>query len=261
MHQPLASINPDAKIADDVVIGPFTTIDRNVEIGPGTRIGSNVTILEGARIGSGVTIFPGAVISAIPQDLKFRGEETTAIIGDNTVLRECVTVNRGTAAKGKTAVGSNCLIMAYSHVAHDCEVGNNVIISNASQLAGEVKVDDYAIIGGGSLIHQFCHIGEHIMMQGGALVNKDIPPYIKAAREPISYTGVNTVGLRRRGFSSETIELIQEVYRLLYNSGRPITEAVSLVEQQVPQCKERDTILDFVRNSQRGILRCYPGVV
>ena len=239
MHQPLASINPDAKIADDVVIGPFTTIDRNVEIGPGTRIGSNVTILEGARIGSGVTIFPGAVISAIPQDLKFRGEETTAIIGDNTVLRECVTVNRGTAAKGKTVVGSNCLIMAYSHVAHD----------------------DYAIIGGGSLIHQFCHIGEHIMMQGGALVNKDIPPYIKAAREPISYTGVNTVGLRRRGFSSETIELIQEVYRLLYNSGRPITEAVSLVEQQVPQCKERDTILDFVRNSQRGILRCYPGVV
>lgn len=261
MHQPLASINPDAKIADDVVIGPFTTIDRNVEIGPGTRIGSNVTILEGARIGSGVTIFPGAVISAIPQDLKFRGEETTAIIGDNTVLRECVTVNRGTAAKGKTVVGSNCLIMAYSHVAHDCEVGNNVIISNASQLAGEVKVDDYAIIGGGSLIHQFCHIGEHIMMQGGALVNKDIPPYIKAAREPISYTGVNTVGLRRRGFSSETIELIQEVYRLLYNSGRPITEAVSLVEQQVPQGKERDTILDFVRNSQRGILRCYPGVV
>ena len=261
MHQPLASINPDAKIADDVVIGPFTTIDRNVEIGPGTRIGSNVTILEGARIGSGVTIFPGAVISAIPQDLKFRGEETTAIIGDNTVLRECVTVNRGTAAKGKTVVGSNCLIMAYSHVAHDCEVGNNVIISNASQLAGEVKVDDYAIIGGGSLIHQFCHIGEHIMMQGGALVNKDIPPYIKAARAPISYTGVNTVGLRRRGFSSETIELIQEVYRLLYNSGRPITEAVSLVEQQVPQCKERDTILDFVRNSQRGILRCYPGVV
>ncbi len=177
------------------------------------------------------------------------------------MLRECVTVNRGTAAKGKTVVGSNCLIMAYSHVAHDCEVGNNVIISNASQLAGEVKVDDYAIIGGGSLIHQFCHIGEHIMMQGGALVNKDIPPYIKAAREPISYTGVNTVGLRRRGFSSETIELIQEVYRLLYNSGRPITEAVSLVEQQVPQCKERDTILDFVRNSQRGILRCYPGVV
>lgn len=247
MHQPLASINPDAKIADDVVIGPFTTIDRNVEIGPGTRIGSNVTILEGARIGSGVTIFPGAVISAIPQDLKFRGEETTAIIGDNTVLRECVTVNRGTAAKGKTIVGNNCLIMAYSHVAHDCEVGNNVIISNASQLAGEVKVDDYAIIGGGSLIHQFCHIGEHIMMQGGALVNKDIPPYIKAAREPISYTGVNTVGLRRRGFSSETIELIQEVYRLLYNSGHTITDAIEVVERQVPQCKERDTILDFVR--------------
>lgn len=261
MHQPLASINPDAKIADDVVIGPFTTIDRNVEIGSGTRIGSNVTILEGSRIGNGVTIFPGAVIGAIPQDLKFRGEETTAEIGDNTVLRECVTVNRGTAAKGRTVVGKNCLIMAYSHVAHDCIVGNNVIISNASQLAGEVEVDDFAIIGGGSLIHQFCHIGSHIMMQGGALVNKDIPPFIKAAREPISYTGVNTVGLRRRGYSSETIELIQETYRLLYNSGKNISDAIELIEREVPQCTERDMILNFVRKSERGILRCYPGTV
>lgn len=261
MHQPLAYINPDAKIADDVVIGPFTTIDRNVEIGPGTRIGNNVTILEGARIGSGVTIFPGAVVGAIPQDLKFRGEETTAIIGDNTVLRECVTVNRGTAAKGRTIVGKNCLIMAYTHVAHDCIVGNNVIISNATQLAGEVEVDDFAVIGGGSLIHQFCHIGSHIMMQGGALVNKDIPPFIKAAREPISYTGVNTVGLRRRGFSSETIELIQETYRLLYNSGKNISDALELIEREVPQCPERDLIIDFVRKSERGILRCYPGIV
>lgn len=261
MHQPLASINPDAKIADDVVIGPFTTIDRNVEIGSGTRIGSNVTILEGSRIGNGVTIFPGAVIGAIPQDLKFRGEETTAEIGDNTVLRECVTVNRGTAAKGRTVVGKNCLIMAYSNVAHDCIVGNNVIISNASQLAGEVEVDDFAIIGGGSLIHQFCHIGSHIMMQGGALVNKDIPPFIKAAREPISYTGVNTVGLRRRGYSSETIELIQETYRLLYNSGKNISDAIELIEREVPQCTERDMILNFVRKSERGILRCYPGTV
>lgn len=257
MHQPLASINPEARIADDVVIGPFTTIDRNVEIGPRTRIGSNVTILEGARIGSGVTIFPGAVVGAIPQDLKFRGEETTAVVGDNTVLRECVTVNRGTAAKGSTIVGSNCLIMAYSHIAHDCRIGNNVIISNASQLAGEVTVDDFAIIGGGSLIHQFCHIGSHIMMQGGALVNKDIPPYIMAAREPISYTGVNIVGLRRRGFSSETIELIQETYRLLYNSGRTITESIGIIEERIPRCPERDAIVDFVRNSSRGILRGY----
>ena len=261
MHQPLASINPDARIADDVVIGPFTTIDRNVEIGAGTRIGSNVTILEGARIGCGVTIFPGAVVGAIPQDLKFRGEETTAEIGDNTVLRECVTVNRGTAAKGRTVVGKNCLIMAYSHVAHDCIVGNNVIISNASQLAGEVEVDDFAIIGGGSLIHQFCHIGSHIMMQGGALVNTDIPPFIKAAREPISYTGINTVGLRRRGYSSETIELIQETYRLLYNSGKNISDALELIEREVPQCAERDMIVNFVRKSERGILRCYPGTV
>lgn len=255
MHQPLASINPEAKIADDVVIGPFTTIDRNVEIGPGTRIGSNVTILEGARIGSGVTIFPGAVISAIPQDLKFRGEETTAVIGDNTVLRECVTVNRGTAAKGRTVVGSNCLIMAYSHVAHDCIVGNNVIISNATQLAGEVVVDDCAIIGGGSLVHQFCHIGSYIMMQGGALVNKDIPPFIKAAREPISYTGINSIGLHRRGFSAEAIACIQDIYRMIYASGLNVTDAVARVEAEVEPSPERNIILSFIRSSQRGIIR------
>ena len=255
MHQPLASINPEAKIADDVVIGPFTTIDRNVEIGPGTRIGSNVTILEGARIGSGVTIFPGAVISAIPQDLKFRGEETTAVIGDNTVLRECVTGNRGTAAKGRTVVGSNCLIMAYSHVAHDCIVGNNVIISNATQLAGEVVVDDCAIIGGGSLVHQFCHIGSYIMMQGGALVNKDIPPFIKAAREPISYTGINSIGLHRRGFSAEAIACIQDIYRMIYASGLNVTDAVARVEAEVEPSPERNIILSFIRSSQRGIIR------
>lgn len=219
MNNNFVCINPGAKIGANVEIGPFTTIDDNVEIGDGCRIGSNVTIFSGARIGKNVTIFPGAVISAIPQDLKFRGEDTQAFIGDNTVLRECVTVNRGTAAKGRTVVGSNCLIMAYSHVAHDCIVGNNVIISNATQLAGEVEVDDFAVIGGGSLVHQFCHIGAHVMLQGGALVNKDIPPYVKAAREPISYTGINTIGLHRRGFSSEAIARIQDIYRILYASG------------------------------------------
>lgn len=257
MKQPLAYIHPAAKIHSSVVIDPFVTIDQNVEIGEGTRIGSNVTILEGARIGKNCTIFPGAVIGAIPQDLKFRGEETLAIIGDNTTLRECVTVNRGTAAKGKTVVGSNCLIMAYSHIAHDCIVGNNVIISNATQLAGEVVVDDFAIIGGGTLVHQFCHLGAHVMIQGGALINKDVPPYVKAAREPISYAGINSVGLRRRNFSSEAICEIQDTYRYLYLSGMNVSDALERIEAEMAPTPERDEIVMFVRNSKRGIIKGY----
>lgn len=255
MKQPLAYVHPAAKIAPSVVIDPFVTIDQNVEIGEGTRIGSNVTIMEGARIGKNCTIFPGAVISAIPQDLKFRGEETLAIIGDNTTIRECVTVNRGTAARGKTVVGNNCLLMAYCHVAHDCIVGDNVIMSNATQLAGEVVVDNFAVIGGGTLVHQFCHIGPHVMIQGGALVNKDIPPYVKAAREPIAYAGVNSIGLRRRNFSNEQIREIQEIYRYLYLSGLNVSDAVERIEAELPATKERDEIILFVRNSKRGIIR------
>ena len=255
MKQPLAYIHPAAKIASNVVIDPFVTIDKNVEIGEGTRIGSNVTILEGARIGKNCTIFPGAVISAIPQDLKFKGEETVAIIGDNTTLRECVTVNRGTASKGKTVVGSNCLIMAYCHIAHDCVIGNNVIMSNATQVAGEVVIDDYAVVGGGALIHQFCHVGSHVMLQGGALVNKDIPPYVKVGRNPISYAGTNSIGLRRRGFTNEKICEIQEIYRYLYLSGLNNSDAVERIEAELPASKERDEIIMFVRNSQRGIIR------
>ena len=253
MKQPLAYVHPAAKIHPSVVIDPFVTIDQNVEIGEGTRIGSNVTILEGARIGRNCTIFPGAVIGAIPQDLKFRGEETYAVIGDNTTLREYVTVNRGTASKGRTVVGNNCLIMAYSHIAHDCCVGNNIIISNATQLAGEVIVDDYAIIGGGTLVHQFCHLGSHIMIQGGALINKDVPPYVKAAREPISYAGINSIGLRRRNFSSDTIREIQDIYRYLYLSGLNVSDAVARIEAELPATPERDEIIMFVRNSKRGI--------
>ncbi len=257
MKQPLAYIHPAAKIAPSVVIDPFVTIDRNVEIGEGTRIGSNVTIMEGARIGKNCTIFPGAVISAIPQDLKFHGEETLAIIGDNTTIRECVTINRGTDAKGKTVVGNNCLLMAYSHIAHDCIVGDNVIISNATQLAGEVIVDNFAIIGGGTLVHQFSHIGSHVMIQGGALINKDIPPYVKAAREPIAYTGVNSVGLRRRNFSNETIREIQDFYRYLYLSGLNVSDALDRIEAELPATKERDEMIMFIRNSKRGIIRGY----
>ncbi len=257
MKQPLAYIHPDAKIHPSVVIDPFVTIDRNVEIGEGTRIASNVTILEGARIGKNCNIFPGAVIGAIPQDLKFKGEDTLAIIGDNTTLRECVTVNRGTAAKGKTVVGNNCLIMAYSHIAHDCVVGDNVIISNATQVAGEVQIDNFAVIGGGTLIHQFCHIGPHVMIQGGALVNKDIPPYVKAGREPIAYAGINSIGLRRRSFTNEQIRDIQEIYRYLYLSGYNNSDAVERIEAELPATKERDEIIMFVRNSQRGIIKGY----
>ena len=257
MKQPLAYIRPAAKIAPSVVIDPFVTIDANVEIGEGTRIGSNVTIMEGARIGKNCRIFPGAVIGAVPQDLKFRGEDTTAVVGDNTTIRECVTINRGTAAKGKTVVGSNCLLMAYSHIAHDCIVGDNVIVANSSQLAGEVIVDNFAIIGGGTLVHQFCHIGAHVMIQGGALINKDIPPYVKAAREPISYVGVNSIGLRRRNFSNEAIREIQDIYRYLYLSRMNVSDALDAIEAELPATRERDEILLFIRNAKRGIIRGY----
>ncbi len=245
------------RLPPSVVIDPFVTIDQNVEIGEGTRIGSNVTIMEGARIGKNCTIFPGAVIGAVPQDLKYKGEDTTAIIGDNTTIREFVTVNRGTAAKGKTVVGNNCLIMAYCHVAHDCVVGDNVIMSNAVQLAGEVQVDNYAVIGGGALVHQFCHIGPHVMLQGGALVNKDIPPFVKAGREPIAYAGVNSIGLRRRNFTNEQISEIQEIYRYLYLSGMNFSDAIDRIEAELPATKERDEIILFVRNAKRGIIRGY----
>lgn len=257
MRQPLAYIHPAAKIASSVVIDPFVTIDQNVEIGEGTRILSGATILEGSRIGRNCTIFPNAVVGAIPQDLKFHGEDTLAIIGDNTTLRECVTVNRGTDARGKTVVGNNCLIMAYSHVAHDCLVGDNVIISNATQLAGEVVVDNFAVIGGGTLVHQFCHLGPHVMIQGGALINKDIPPFVKAAREPIAYCGVNSIGLRRRGFSNESIRDIQEIYRYIYMSNMNVSDATERIEAELPASRERDEILMFIRNSKRGILRGY----
>ena len=257
MKQPLAYVHPEAKIAPNVVIEPFVTIDKNVVIGEGTRSGSNVTILEGARIGKNCNICSGAVISGIPQDLKFKGEETTAEIGDNTTIRECVTINRGTASKGKTVIGNNCLLMAYCHIAHDCVIGDNIIMSNATQVAGEVRIDDFAVIGGGTLVHQFCHVGAHVMIQGGSLINKDIPPYVKAARNPISYAGINSIGLRRRNFTNETIRDIQEIYRYLYLSGLNNSDAIERIEAELPATKERDEIVLFVRNSQRGIIRGY----
>lgn len=251
----LYSVHPDAKIGRNVTIGNFTNIYEDVEIGDNCQIYGNVTIFPGARIGENVKIFPGAVVAGIPQDLKFKGEYTLAYVGNGTTLRECVTVNRGTASKGETRVGENCLIMAYTHVAHDCRIGNRVVISNATQLAGEVVVDDCAVIGGGSLIHQFCHLGRNIMLQGGALVNKDIPPFVKAAREPISYVGLNTIGLHRHGFSEEEIRHISEIYRILYLSDLNVTNAVKCILETVPESKYRDEIVNFVVNSERGVIR------
>ena len=248
-------VDPSARIGNNVEIGDFTTIYDNVEIGDNTKIYGNVTIFPGARIGSNVTIFPGAVIAGVPQDLKFRGEETFAYVGNGTTIRECVTINRGTASKGKTVVGENCLLMAYTHIAHDCLIGNRVIISNASQMAGEVQIDDAAVIGGGSLIHQFCHLGRNIMLQGGALVNKDIPPFVKAAREPISYVGLNSVGLHRNHFTDEEIKTISDVYRVLYLSDLNITNAVKLVRETLPDSELRNEILEFIANSSRGVIR------
>lgn len=252
---PLACVSENALIGKDVKIGPFVTIDENVVIGDGTIIDCNAVIHSGARIGNNCHIHSGAVVSDIPQDLKFKGEDSLTIIGDNTSIREFVTIHRGTASKGKTVIGDNCLIMAYCHVAHDCELGNNVIMSNQVQLAGEVVVGDYAVLGGGALVHQFTHIGKHVMLQGGSLVNKDLPPYIMAGRYPISYEGVNSVGLHRRGFSEEQINKIQQVYRVLYLSRLNNTEALAKVIAEVPQSPERDEIVNFVKASKRGIVR------
>ena len=257
MEQPFAYVHPDAKISPTVVIESFVTIDKNVVIGDGTRIGSNVTILEGVRIGKNCTIFPGAVIGAVPQDLKFKGEDTLVVIGDNTTIREYVTINRGTAAKGKTVVGDNCLIMAYCHIAHDCIVGNNIIMGNATQLAGEVVIADYAILSAAILVHQFSHIGSHVMIQGGSKINKDVPPFVTAGRDPISYAGINSIGLRRRGFTNEQIRDIQDVYRYLYQSGMNTSHAVERIQAELPATKERDEILLFVKNSPRGIIKGY----
>lgn len=257
MKQPLAYVHPEAKVADNVVIEPFVSIDKDVVIGEGTRIGSSVTIMPGVRIGKNCRIFPGAVIGAEPQDLKFRGEYTTVEIGDNTTIREYVTINRGTVAKGKTVVGSNCLLMAYVHVAHDCVVGNNVILVNSTQLAGEVVIDDFAILGGMSAVHQFVHVGSHVMISGGSLVRKDVPPYIKSGREPLAYVGINSIGLRRRNFSNEKIREVQEIYRYIYQKGLNISQAVEIIEAEMPASPERDEVLLFIKDSKRGIIRGY----
>ncbi len=255
MIQPLAFVHSDAKIAKNVVIEPFSSIYKDVEIGEGTWIGPNVTIMEGARIGKNCNIFPGAVISAPPQDLKYQGEHTTVEIGDNTTIRECVTISRGTLDKMKTVIGSNCLLMAYSHIAHDCIVGNNCIFSNNTTLAGHITVGDYVIMAGMTAVHQFCTIGNHAFVTGGSLVRKDIPPYVKAARDPLSYVGINSIGLRRRGFTSEKIAEIQSIYRVLFQKKMNVTQALSVVEAEFEATPERDEIIQFIQSSMRGVMR------
>lgn len=257
MIHPLTYIHPEARIDAGVRVDPFSTIHNNVEIGEGSWIGSNVTIMEGARIGKNVRIFPGAVISAIPQDLKFKGEETFTYIGDNTTLRECVTINRGTTDRGHTTVGANCLIMAYSHIAHDCVIGDHCIFSNNTTLAGHITVGDYVVLAGLTAVQQFVRIGKHAFVTGGSLVRKDVPPYVKAAREPLSYVGVNSVGLKRRGYSTETINQIQNIYRILFVRGYNVSKALGLIEADIPVSDERDEIISFIRETGRGIMRGY----
>lgn len=254
-NRSLYSVHPDAKIGKQVEIGPFTTIYGNVVIGDNTWIANNVTIMDGARIGKNCKIFPGAVVSGIPQDLKFQGEESTAEIGDNTTIREYVTVNRGTKTKGKTVIGNGCLIQSYVHVAHDCSIGDNCILTGYVGLAGEVVIEDWAIVGGGSLVHQFVRIGSHVMIQGGSKVSKDVPPYIMAGREPLSYAGLNLVGLRRRNFSSEKIQEIQEIYRTIYQKGLNNSDALREIEAAMATTEERDHIIRFIRGSERGIIK------
>jgi len=255
MISKLAFVHPDAKLGNDVTVEPFAYIADNVVIGDGTWIGPNASVMYGARIGKNCRVFPSAVVSGIPQDLKFVGEETTAEIGDNTTIRECVTVNRGTVAAGKTVVGTNCLLMAYSHVGHDCFIGNNCIIGNATGLAGEVKVDDWAILSGGTLVHQFARIGAHVMVGGGSKIRIDVPPFIKADREPLSYMGLNSVGLTRRGFEKERIDEIHNIYRAFYQNGMNISKALDYVEKEFKQSPDRDYIIKFIRNSERGVIR------
>jgi len=255
MISDLAYVNPNAIIGENVSVDPFAFIAGNVVIGNGTWIGPGAVIMDGARIGMNCRIFPTAVIAGIPQDLKFKGEETTADLGDGTTVREGSTINRGTASAGKTVVGQNCLIMAYAHIGHDCFIGNNCIIGNSCGLAGEVKIDDWAILSGGVLIHQFSRIGGHVIIGGGSKVRSDVPPFIKADRDPLCYMGLNTVGLNRRNFGKERIDEIHNIYRIIYQSNKNTSQALEYIEKEIKPSPDRDYIINFIRNSLRGIIR------
>lgn len=255
MISKLASVSSNTKIADDVVIEPFTSIYEDVEIGKGSHIGPNVTIYPGTRIGENVKVFPGAVLGAVPQDLKFGGEYTTVEIGDNTTIRECVTIHRGTSDKMKTVVGKNCLIMGYVHIAHDCTLGNNVILANYVGLSGHVQIDDYAILEGKVAAQQFMHIGEHAFIAGASLIRKNVPPFVRAAREPLSFAGVNAVGMRRRNFSEEDVKLIEDIYRILFVQNNNISKALQSLNDELPTSNLKELVVNFIENSEKGIIR------
>lgn len=257
MISPLASINPKARIGKNVTIEPFAMIYGDVVIGDNCWIGSNVVIFDGARIGNDCKFFPGAVISAVPQDLKYAGEPTTTEIGNGNIIRECVTINRGTVASGKTAIGDKNLLMAYVHVAHDCIIGSNCILANGVTLAGHIEIEDHAIIGGLSAIHQFVRIGKHVMISGGSLVRKDVPPFTKCAHEPLSYVGVNAVGLRRRGYTNDQINVVQNIYRLLFVQNHSVKKGVEEIESAIASSSEREEVLSFIAKSQRGLMKGY----
>ena len=250
-----AEIHPDASIGKNVIVESFARIEKGVEVGDGSWIGSNAIIYEGANLGKNCKVFPGAVISAIPQDLKFKGEKSFVEIGDNTVIRESVTINRGTVAKSVTKIGNNCLLMAYVHVAHDCLLGDYCILSNGVQIAGEVEMDDWVIVGGMSTIHQFCRIGKHVMISGMSGVLSDIPPYLKAAGIPVVYQGINYVGLKRREFTKEMINDIHDIYRIIYQEKYNTSQAIDYIEKNLGQSQMKNEILTFIKSSKRGIIK------
>ena len=252
---PLANVHPDAKIGNNVIIEPFATVQADVVIDDNSWIAGGAIVWDGSRIGKNVKLFPGASVSSIPQDLKFAGEKTETHIGDNSVIREYVTISRGTTDKMKTVIGKNCLLMAYVHVAHDCIIGNNCILVNTVQVAGHVTIEDWAIIGGASALHQFVKVGAHVMLSGGSLVRKDVPPFTKAAREPLSYAGINTIGLKRRGFAKEEMHHIEDIYRILFVQGYSINKALKIIEKDLPPTAYRDQIADFIRGANRGLMK------
>lgn len=255
MTNQLAFVHPDARIGKNVTIEPFAYISGDVEIGDGTWIGPQATVMDGTRIGNNCRIFPGAVVGAIPQDLKYKGEASTLIIGDNVTVRECCTLNRGTEASMTTKIGSNTLLMAYVHVAHDCFIGSNCILANNVNLAGHIEIGNHVIIGGLSAVHQFVKIGDHAMIGGGSLVRKDVPPYVKAAREPLSYVGVNSIGLRRRGFNDDQINHIQDIYRILFVKGTNVKKSMETIDATVSASEEKEKIMNFLNQADRGLMK------
>lgn len=255
MISKLAYVDPKAQLGANVTVEPFAYIQGDVVIGDGTWIGPHAVIYDGARIGKNCRICNAATISALPQDLKFTGEKTTLEIGDNTTIREYASLHRGTSSTGKTVIGSNCLLMTYVHVAHDCVVGDNIIMGGYSGIAGEVKLNDWAILGGSTMVHQFVRIGAHVIIGGGSKVRIDVPPYIKADREPLSFMGINTIGLERRGFSKEQVHEIHEIYRAYYNMGMNTTQALVYIEQNFAPSTERDHILEFIKGTERGVIK------